>query len=211
VKATAVKATAVKATAVRAAAARSLLALLAAAGATGCAGPTTGSTEAPTCGEGTEGAANGVVLMAQSVRTASWVPCLRAAVPLGWDFEYLDARNGKAAFQLGSDRDGQRQEIDVRLEPSCDTAGSTEIRSDRDGMQRFERVTMTTPQFEGERYYVFDGGCIVFDFRLTADNRGEPLALATQVVGAVSRADLRDQVHEESDGRLQLDPPEGDG
>jgi hypothetical protein len=70
---------------------------------------------------------------------------------------------------------------------------------------------MTTPRFEGERYYVFDGGCIVLDFRLSADNRGEPLALATQVVGAVSRADLRDQVHQESDGRLQLDPPEGDG
>ena len=54
-------------------------------------------------------------------------------------------------------------------------------------------------------------GCIILDFRLTGDNRGEPLAMATQVVGAVSRADLRDQVHDESDGRLQLDPPEGEG
>ena len=195
----------------RATVARPLLAVLVATGLVGCAGPTTASKELPTCAEGDEGAAaNGVILMAQSVRTASWVPCLRAAIPLGWDFEYLDARSGRALFRLSSDRDGQRQEIDVRLEPSCDPTGSTEIRSDREGMQRFERVTMTTPHFEGERYYVFDGGCILFDFRLTADNRGEPLALATQVVGAATRDDLREQVREESDGRLQLDPPEED-
>ena len=123
----------------------------------------------------------------------------------------VDALDTRALFRLSSDRDGQDQQIDVRLEGSCDTTGSTEIRSDREDMQRFERVTMTTPRFEGERYYVFDGGCIVLDFRLSADNRGEPLALATQVVGAVSRADLRDQVHEDSDGRLQLDPPERQG
>lgn len=199
-----------KAPAVKDTVAGPLLALLVVTGAAGCGAPTTASTALPTCSDGDDGeAANGVVLMAQSVRSASWVPCLRAALPLGWAFEYLDARNDRALFRLSSDRDGQRQEIDVRLVGSCDTVGSTEIRSDRDDMQRFERVTMTTPRFEGRRYYVFDGGCIVFDFRLAADNRGEPLALATQVVGAVSRADLRAQVTEESDGRLQLDPPDG--
>jgi hypothetical protein len=197
---------------VRAAVAHPLLAFLVATGAAGCSGPTSGSPALPACAEGDEGgAANGVILMAQSVRTASWVPCLETAIPLGWRFEYLDARNDQAVFRLSSDRDGQVQQIDVRLEGSCDTTGSTEIRSDREDMQRFERVAMTTPRFEGERYYVFDGGCIIFEFRLTADNRGEPLALATQVVGAVSRADLREQVHEESDGRLQLDPPAEDG
>jgi hypothetical protein len=77
-------------------------------------------------------------------------------------------------------------------------------------MTRLERVTMTTPHYEGERYYVFDGGCITVDFRLTGDSRGEGLALATDAVGAISRADLQDQVHSESNGRLSLDPA-GDG
>lgn len=191
----------------RATQARPLLALLVAAGLAGCSSTTTASTKMPTCSGGDGGEiSNGVVLMAQSVRTASWVPCIRTAIPLGWGFEHLDARNGTALFLLASDRDDNRQTIEVRVEPSCDTTGSTEIRSDRQDMQRFERVTMTTPRFEGERYYVFDGGCIVFDFRLAGDNRGEPLALATQVVGAVSRDDLRELVHEESDGRLELDP-----
>jgi hypothetical protein len=195
---------------VKASLVRTLLALLVATGTAACSSTTTASTKLPACSGGDGDAANGVILMAQSVRTASWVPCMRTALPLGWAFEHLDARNGTALFLLASDRDGNRQTIEVRLEPSCDTTGSTEIRSDRDHMQRFERVTMTTPHFESQRYYVFTGGCIVFDFRLTEDNRGEPLALATQVVGAVSRDDLREQVHQESDGRLQLDPPEED-
>ena len=79
-------------------------------------------------------------------------------------------------------------------------------------MDRFERVRLTTPSFEGERYYVFDGGCLTVVFPLTGESRGEPLALATQAVGVVSREDLVAQVHEESDGRLSLDPAaEGDG
>jgi hypothetical protein len=73
-------------------------------------------------------------------------------------------------------------------------------------MERFERVTMTTPRYEGERYYVFDGGCLTFTFRLTGESRGEALALATQSVGVISRGDLLVQVQDESDGRLSLDP-----
>jgi hypothetical protein len=173
----------------------------------GCASDTTATAALPTCADGTDGqAANGVILMAQSVPTAGWVPCLRTTLPLGWGFQHLDARNGVARFWLNSDRDGQGA-IEVRLEPSCNTSGATEIPSDRDEMDRMERVTMTTPRFEGERYYVFEGGCITFVFRLGGESRGEPLALATQAVGAVSRADLLDQVHDESDRRLELDPP----
>lgn len=196
----------------RAALAGSLLAVLAGLGLSGCAGnslprsDTTASSVEPRCSRGDEGAAaNGVILMAQSVPTASWVPCLRRALPPGWDFGGLKARDGIAQFSLTSGND-QEQVIQVRLQPSCDTRGSTEIHSDRDGMQRFERVTQTTPGFVGRRYYVFEGGCITFGFTLGPDNRGEPLALAGQVVGAVTRADLSEQVHDESDGRLSLDP-----
>jgi hypothetical protein len=189
---------------VRPAVAASLLVL--ALGLTGCSSDTTATSQLPTCSEGDDGAAaNGVVLMAQSVPTAAWVPCLKQALPLGWGFHLLKARDDGSSFWLNSDRDGQ-QAIEVRLDESCGTEGSTEIPTDREGLKRFERVTLTTPRFEGERYYVFDGGCITFVFNLNGDSRGEPLALATQSIGAVSRADLLDQVHEESGGRLSLDP-----
>jgi hypothetical protein len=195
---------------VRPAVAVALLAVV--AGVTGgCASDTTASIVTPACSSagGDSGAANGVVLMAQSVPSATWVPCIRTTLPIGWVFHHLDARNGIARFWLDSDRDGQ-QAIEVRLEPSCETDGATEIPSDREGMRRLERVTVTTPDFEGERYYVFEGGCITVVFRLTGDSRAEGLSLATDAVGAVSRTDLQDQVHDESNGRLSLDPA-GDG
>jgi hypothetical protein len=190
---------------VRAAAAAPLLALV--VGISGCASDNSASSRLPTCVEGD--VANGVILMAQSVPSATWVPCLRTNLPLGWSFVHLEARNGSSRFWLDSNRDGDKA-IEVLFEKSCDTAGATEIPSDRAGLQRFERVRLTTPRYEGERYYVFDGGCITFVFHLIGDSRGEPLALATQSIGAISRADLIALVHDESDGRLSLDPA-GDG
>jgi hypothetical protein len=190
---------------VRPAAAAPLLALV--VGISGCASDNSASSRLPTCVEGD--VANGVILMAQSVPSATWVPCLRTNLPLGWSFVHLEARNGSSRFWLDSNRDGDKA-IEVLFEKSCDTAGATEIPSDRAGLQRFERVRLTTPRYEGERYYVFDGGCITFVFHLIGDSRGEPLALATQSIGAISRADLIALVHDESDGRLSLDPA-GDG
>jgi hypothetical protein len=173
----------------------------------GCSSDSTAAEAKPDCSVGASGAAsNAVLLMAQSVPTASWVPCMRTALPsTGWQYVHLDARNGIATFAFDSDLFGQPA-ITVRLEPSCNTSGATPVASDREGMERFERVQETTPSFRGERYYVFPGGCITFTFTVTGDSRGEPLALATQVVGAVSRDDLRAQVHDASNGRLSLDP-----
>jgi hypothetical protein len=196
---------------VKAAVAVPVLALVAGLGLSGCSSDTTATIVQPTCSEGDDGkASNAVVLMAQSVPTASWVPCLRTALPSGWGFHHLDARDTGSRFWLNSDRDGQ-QAIEVRLEQSCDTSGTTEIPSDREDMHRFERVTRTTPTYEGKRYYRFEGGCLTFVFQLSGESRGEPLALASQAVGAVRRTDLRAQLHEESGGHLELDPPQGNG
>jgi hypothetical protein len=189
---------------VRPAIAAALLALV--VGVSGCASDNSATTELPACAEGDDAtAANGVILMAQSVPSASWVPCLRTNLPLGWGFHHLDARENISQFWLDSDRDGQMA-IEVRFERFCDTRGTSEIPSDRAGMRRFERVTVTTPRYEGERYYLFHGGCITIAFRLTGESRGEALALATQTIGAISRGDLRAQVNDDSDGRLNLDP-----
>ncbi|MGY1698973.1 hypothetical protein [Geodermatophilus sp. SYSU D00766] len=185
--------------------------LLAAALATaGCGnGSTSVSHEVPACSTGDEDhAANGVVLMAQSVPTATWVPCVES-VPVGWTFAGLDARRGSARFWLDSDRDGARA-IEVRLTADCDTRGATEIPSERDGLRRFERVTQVTPQYLGRRLYLFPGGCLTIVFTLSGDNRGEPLALATQSLGVVSREQVATQVHEASRERLHLDPPDAD-
>jgi hypothetical protein len=176
----------------------------------GCVQPGTLANELVACRQGEDGKpANGVVLMAQAVRTASWVPCLRG-VPLGWYVSDVDVRNDRAQFWLDSDLNGIHA-IGVRLTASCDTTGATRINSDREQMERFERVTQVSPRFVGTRFYVFTGGCITMLFKLSGENRAEPLAVATVGIGTVSRADLREQVREQSGGRLELDPVSGDG
>jgi hypothetical protein len=192
-------------------AAAALLALLLAGAGTGCGNHSAAAVlDPPLCPVGDGGAGNGVILMAQTVPSAAWVPCLRPVLPSGWSFEHLDARNGDSRFWLDSDRDGTGA-IEVRLEESCDTSGATEIASDREYMHRMERVRQVSPTYAGERYYVFRGGCLSVVFRLDGDSPGEALALASQAVGVVSRTDLRAQVHADSGGRIELDPGRGDG
>jgi hypothetical protein len=178
---------------------------------TGCDDtPSTAITDAPLCSVGDDGAGNGVVLMAQAVPTATWVPCIRTALPLGWEFRHLEARDGIARFWLDSDRDGDKA-VEVRLTARCGTAGATRIASDREGMLRLERVERTSPTYVGKRYYIFDGGCLTLAFALHGEDPGEALALGSQVVGVVTRADLQAQVRQDSGGRLDLDPPGRDG
>ncbi|CAA9221859.1 MAG: hypothetical protein AVDCRST_MAG57-621 [uncultured Blastococcus sp.] len=186
------------------------LALLATLALTGCVQVTTSLTsDEVACQEGDDGTpANAVLLMAQSVPSATWVPCLKS-MPQGWHFSDMDVGRGTAQFWLDSDRDGLHA-IEVRLTQACDTAGATEIPSDRGEMRRLERVTEVSPQYVGRRFYLFEGGCITVLFTLSGENRGEPLAVATQGLGAVPREDLRALVEEKSGGRLQLDPPAGD-
>ncbi len=187
-----------------------VLAVLLAGSLAGCSSDSTSAVVAePLCPVGDDDADNGVILMAQSVPTASWVPCIRTALPLGWGFLHLEARNGMSQFWLNSDRDGQKA-VEVRLQSSCDTEDSTEIVSDREGMRRFERVRQLSPTYSGERQYLFDGGCLSVVFQLDGDSPGEALALASQTIGVISRDDLRAQVREASGGRLELDPPAGE-
>lgn len=176
----------------------------------GCMRPVVLDSEVVACREGDEGTpANGVVLLAQAVPTATWVPCLEV-IPLGWDVSGLEATHEDARFWLDSNRDGDRA-VEIRLDASCDTAGATRIPSDREAMQRWERVREVTPTYVGTRYYVFEGGCISVLFRLGGENRAEPLGFATQGLGAVPREAVRDAVLEQTDGRLTLDPAaEGD-
>jgi hypothetical protein len=186
---------------------RTVPALVAAWLLSGCVQPVVLDEETLACRRGDENhPANGVVLMAQSVPSAAWVPCLEV-MPLGWRLAGLDADESSARFWLDSDRDGVHA-LEVRLTASCDTTEATEIPSEREGMRRWERVSQVTPQFVGTRHYVFEGGCVSVHFRLSGENRSEPLGVATQGVGAVSRDQVRAAVRDQTDGRLELDPPQ---
>ena len=175
----------------------------------GCAQPVSLGSDELACRTDDEGEpANGVVLMAQAVERASFVPCLDLdTLPAGWNLSDVQVRDGSGRFWLDSVRDGIRA-IEVALSPACDTALATEIPSDRDRVRRLEQVIQVSPSYEGTRFYVFDGGCLTVHFRLTGRDRAEPLAVATDAIDLVPRTDVEDYVRAETGGRLELDPTE---
>ena len=131
-------------------------------------------------------------LEAQSVPSASLVPCLNA-LPLGWTFGSLYVRNGSSVLSLNSDRAGL-DAVRVTLRARCNTSGADEVPSDEPGARRSERIESLSPGYSGSRYYVFDGGCVVYRFSFSDDG---PPALTNDVslaLGFNERAELEERV-----------------
>ena len=134
--------------------------------------------------------ADQVVLMAQSVPSASLLPCLDA-LPLGWTFQAMDVRDGRTRLFLASDRVGPHS-LEVILASGCDTSHATEVPSDERGARQFEQIEDITNRYSGVRYYIFDGGCVKYRFDFsgqgrTALGREASLALGFVRTGAVER------------------------
>jgi hypothetical protein len=157
----------------------------------------------PRCAPAGNVAEGGTVLMAQSVPTAGWLPCVRQ-LPPGWSFASFLPRKGRTEMAFDSDRDGTHALV-VILQPSCDVTGATEVPSEHPEMRRYERVTRVTRGFGGERHYVFTGGCVTYRFDLRGTTRAEPVAVMSEALGFLSRNTVARRVRDTSDGRQELD------
>ena len=157
------------------------------------------------CGEGgrnlTCRSTNVLVLAAQSVPTASMVPCVQL-LPAGWSYGPVDIRTGRTRLNLDSDRAGISA-VRVTLVERCDTSGATEIPSDELGTRRFEQIEVVTPGFAATRYYTFPGGCVSYRFRFQAEGR-VLVNEATLALTFVPREKLAEDVRRLSDGRQRL-------
>jgi hypothetical protein len=147
---------------------------------------------------------SGLLLMAQSVRSATVLPCLHA-LPVGWTFAGLDVTNKRARFWLTSDRDGVKA-VSVSVSKSCDTHHAVESASGRSGLRRYDRVQAVSSGYRADRYFLFPGGCITYHFALQGHTGSEPATAVSSALDFVSRAALARSVADYSDGRLALDP-----
>jgi membrane-associated phospholipid phosphatase/tRNA A-37 threonylcarbamoyl transferase component Bud32 len=144
-------------------------------------------------------------LMAQSVPTASLVPCVRSR-PVGWELAEVAVNNGRSLVTLNHDRAGKRA-LEVRLTAACDPAGAVEGPSPIAGVRHFQRTGPSAGGgFSATWYDQFPGGCVTSQLRLTTDPNGEFAAQAPQVLGFTTRAALHEALSQRSGGRLQLDP-----
>jgi tRNA A-37 threonylcarbamoyl transferase component Bud32 len=114
------------------------------------------------------------VLMAQSVPTATEIPCIEA-LPAGLTFDRAYARNGEAGFWLNSDRAGD-EAVAVTLAGSCDTSITPPDRVDR-----------------------LSGGCVTYDYSAAAQDAPELVASTEDALGFLAREELVAYVDEEAD------------
>jgi tRNA A-37 threonylcarbamoyl transferase component Bud32/membrane-associated phospholipid phosphatase len=141
-------------------------------------------------------------LMAQSVPSASLVPCVQL-VPVDWKIANVAVNNGRSVITL--DRAGKAA-MRVELTASCDLAGATEVASAQPGARRYWRVDREFPEFAATRAYAFSGGCVTERFTVPAAS-GQRLATETSsVFGFATRQELDRALRRRSDGRLRLDP-----
>jgi tRNA A-37 threonylcarbamoyl transferase component Bud32/membrane-associated phospholipid phosphatase len=141
-------------------------------------------------------------LMAQSVPSASLIPCLQV-LPVGWSVAEVAVNNGRSVITLDHDRGG-RAALVVRLTAAaaCDLAGMTKVSSEQSGARRYVSVDRAT------RAYTFLGGCVTQRFRAAGPSAARMSDTAATEVGLITREQLRQALSQRSHGRLQLDPGE---
>ena len=152
-------------------------------------------TKSPSCGTG-----NIMILIAQSVPTATSVPCI-ANLPAGWSVGGAEVESGATRFWLDSAIAGERAvEATLRPPEACSVEGATEVPSDEVGMRRFERPEQLTPDLVTTRYYTFVGGCVTYEFSFGGDASTVLLFEADTALSFESRAVLVEDVSRRTGG-----------
>jgi len=174
----------------------------------GCANSAEGAS-APDCGDPSN---HLVVLMAQSVPSATLIPCV-SSMPTGWSFTDAVVQNNVTKMWLSSTVAGMNS-VELQLTPSCDPAGAPEVvpAPDEAGAHVYAAPTSLDP-FRGTRFIVFPGGCVQYIYRFAG---GVPATLSLQADDAfsfVSRTRVVQAVRDEFDQTLcgaGAPPCEGD-
>ena len=147
----------------------------------------------PTCGTDQT-----MVLMAQSVPDAVVVPCVDS-LPAGWAVEGVSIRRNDGSFWLRSDIAGDRAvEVTLRPEGSCPTDGATEQPSDEVGTTRFERPDSLRPSIRTTRTYLFEGGCVTYEFAFDDDVSADLLFDADRALAFQPREELVQTVDDDT-------------
>ncbi len=157
---------------------------------------------------------NVMILMAQSVPSATEIPCV-ASAPAGWVVGGMQVNHQRALFWLNSDLGGYEALTVTLLPPqACSVEDATTVPSDEPRTDRYERPERLPPGLVSTRYYLFPGGCVTYRFEFEEDAPASLMLAIDQAVGFIPRTDLIVEVAERSGLRLcgaGIECPGGDG
>jgi hypothetical protein len=133
---------------------------------------------------------NLTVLMAQSVPSATRVPCI-ATYPAGWSLAEVQVRNGRSRFWLNSDIAGHHA-IETVLQPRsrCDVSSATPVPSEEVGTERYDQIEALPPGLVATRHYLFPGGCVTYQFNFDDEATPAQIFDAEQALGFLDRSRL---------------------
>jgi tRNA A-37 threonylcarbamoyl transferase component Bud32/membrane-associated phospholipid phosphatase len=143
-------------------------------------------------------------LLAQSVPTASRVPCVRS-LPAGWRLGHVMVTNDGSTLSFDHDRAGAAAMV-VEFTATCDSGGADQIGSDQTGVRRYQRLDGRDSGATTVRFDVFAGGCVTSRL-VTPPGAQSSLAVeGADLLGYTGRSQLEQLLERRSDGRLRLDP-----
>jgi tRNA A-37 threonylcarbamoyl transferase component Bud32/membrane-associated phospholipid phosphatase len=143
-----------------------------------------------------------LLLMAQSVPTASLVPCIEI-LPVGWTLGDVVVGDGRSRFTMTSDRGGV---LVVDLSVSCDLAGAVEQTSQQPEARRYLRVERNAAGVVMTRSYTFPGGCVTQRLAAPEASRQQLAGESSSALSFTTRDALAAALRRDSGGRLELDP-----
>ena len=143
-----------------------------------------------------------MILMAQSVPTASAVPCMRTELD-DWFLDDVDSWDGRTRIEFSRLID--EFALRIMVTRTCDLGGASETTTDQPGTRRFDERIRTEGSYRDRRFYLLPGACVAYEFQLTGTGAEEAAQDISGAIGFVSRDQLADQVRRYSGGRLQLD------
>ena len=134
------------------------------------------------------------VLVAESVPGASLVPCF-TEVPAGWSHSGVLISDAGTRVEFNSDRAGDDAAV-LQFQDSCDVGEAVTLPAREDGVDRFERIMEVSPSFRSDRYLVFDGGCVEWQFHFSP---GSPASLSVELSVALQlleRSEIEERLAE---------------
>jgi hypothetical protein len=141
-----------------------------------------------------------LVLLAQTVPTATLIPCVQTYPP-GWVIESVPVvRSGSGSFALSSDLAGQNA-VSVSLTPACDTSGAIPQEDFGElGTEHWFQYLHTPGAAQGIallQYYRFSGGCVTYRYAFQAGTPGAVVDEMNSVLTFARRSDVAAFVDEE--------------
>jgi hypothetical protein len=150
-------------------------------------------------------------LIAQSVPTATQLPCLKE-LPVGWNLSDSLIRDGQTQLWLDSTIAGIHA-VEIDLRATCDVSEAVQVppAPDEVGMTTYVDADLP-PAFSGARYLVFEGGCVTYRYHFTGDAPPTLALEAEEALSFIPRISVVREVRDEYDQTLcGADAPPCDG